>query len=139
MVYGARQAPLNVPFPVFRTDYNNLEAARGILRAHGAEIAAVMVEPMLGAGGCIPATPEFLSMLREETQRCGALLVFDEVMSSRLAPGGLQRLRGMTPDLTTLGKFWGGGRLRCVRRSTPLDAAPGHAGWRAALARRHLQ
>ena len=48
-------------------------------------------------------------MLREETQKIGALLLFDEVMTSRLAPGGVQGLRHIDPDLTTLGKFWGGG------------------------------
>jgi glutamate-1-semialdehyde 2,1-aminomutase len=48
-------------------------------------------------------------MLREETERSGTLLVFDEVMTSRLAPGGVQGLSGIRPDLTTLGKFWGGG------------------------------
>jgi len=69
----------------------------------------VLVEPMLGAGGCIPASDAFLAMLREETQDCGAVLVFDEVMTSRLSPGGLQQVTGVTPDLTTLGKYLGGG------------------------------
>jgi glutamate-1-semialdehyde 2,1-aminomutase len=64
---------------------------------------------MLGAGGCVPAGDEFLEMLRAETTASGALLVFDEVMTSRLAPGGLQELVGVTPDLTTLGKYLGGG------------------------------
>ena len=63
----------------------------------------------MGSGGCIPATREFLAMLRQETTRVGALLIFDEVMTSRLAPGGLQSVIGVTPDLTTFGKYVGGG------------------------------
>src|SRR5690606_4368772 len=74
-----------------------------------AEIGTVILEPMQGSGGCIPADPAFLAMLREWTSAHGAILVFDEVMTSRLSPGGLQALWGVTPDLTTLGKYIGGG------------------------------
>jgi glutamate-1-semialdehyde 2,1-aminomutase len=109
MVYGAREAPLSVPFPVVKATYNDVPGTRAVLRSRGAELAAVMVEPMMGSSGCIPATPEFLHMLREETSRCGAVLVFDEVMTSRLGHGGVQGLRRIKPDLTALGKFWGGG------------------------------
>jgi glutamate-1-semialdehyde 2,1-aminomutase len=109
MVYREQDPPLSVPFPVVKATYNDVPGTLALLRAHAAELAAVFVEPMLGSGGCIAATPEFLAMLREETRACGAALVFDEVMTSRLAPGGVQGLRGIKPDLTTLGKFWGGG------------------------------
>jgi glutamate-1-semialdehyde 2,1-aminomutase len=108
MIYAATDSSLSVPFPLCKSTYNDLEGARSILQANGADIAAVLVEPMMGAGGCIPATAEFLTMLREETQRVGALLVFDEVMTSRLGPAGVQGIHGIRPDLTTLGKFWGG-------------------------------
>ncbi len=64
---------------------------------------------MMGSGGCIPAAPEFLAALRDATARVGALLILDEVMTSRLSPGGLQAVRGVKPDLTTLGKYIGGG------------------------------
>jgi glutamate-1-semialdehyde 2,1-aminomutase len=64
---------------------------------------------MLGAGGCMPADPAFLAMLATETKRAGALLIFDEIQTSRLSPGGRQQLLGITPDLTTLGKYFGGG------------------------------
>ncbi len=64
---------------------------------------------MLGGGGCIPATEEFLTMLREETRRHGIVLIFDEVMTSRLHPGGLSAQLGIEPDLKTLGKYVGGG------------------------------
>ncbi len=109
MIYREQDPPLTVPFPVIKAAYNDIPGTFALLRAHAAELAAVFVEPMLGSGGCIPAAPEFLAMLREETRIAGAALVFDEVMTSRLAPGGVQGLRGINPDLTTLGKFWGGG------------------------------
>ena len=64
---------------------------------------------MLGSGGCIPATREFLVALREATRQVGAVLIFDEVMTSRHSAGGLQARLGITPDLTTLGKYMAGG------------------------------
>jgi glutamate-1-semialdehyde 2,1-aminomutase len=109
MNYGAVDSPLSMPFPIVKAAYNDVEGTRAVLRANGSELAAVLVEPMLGSGGCIPGIHEFLAMLREETQRLGIVLIFDEVMTSRLGPGGLQGLHGLRPDLTTLGKFWGGG------------------------------
>jgi glutamate-1-semialdehyde 2,1-aminomutase len=109
MIYGARDPALSVPFAVVKATYNDVEGARAILRANAPDIAAVFVEPMMGAAGCIPGSLEFLGMLREETRRLGVLLIFDEVMTSRLGPGGVQGLLGLRPDLTTLGKFWGGG------------------------------
>src|SRR2546430_10345014 len=78
-------------------------------RVRAGEIAAVILEPMVGSGGCIPATPEFLAALRAATRAAGILLIFDEVMTSRHSSGGLQKLRGVTPDLTTLGKYMAGG------------------------------
>jgi glutamate-1-semialdehyde 2,1-aminomutase len=109
MSYGAKDPPLSVPLPLVKATYNDVPGTRSALNAHGDSLAAVIVEPMMGSAGCIPASAEFLAMLREETQRNGALLIFDEVMTSRLAPGGVQELHGIRPDLTTLGKFWGGG------------------------------
>ena len=64
---------------------------------------------MQGSAGCIPGEPGFLAVLREATKKAGALLIFDEVMTSRMAAGGCQSLLGITPDLTTLGKYIGGG------------------------------
>jgi len=109
MIYGSVDAPLSVPFPLVKATYNDIPGTRAALKSNSTDLAAVIVEPMLGSGGAIPATPEFLAMLREETRRLGIVLIFDEVMTSRLAPGGMQGLRGIAPDLTTLGKFWGGG------------------------------
>lgn len=109
MIYGPSDPPLSVPFPLLKATYNDVSGTRAILRSNATDIAAVIVEPMLGSGGAIPGSPEFLTMLREETRRLGIVLIFDEVMTSRLAPGGVQGLRGIDPDMTALGKFWGGG------------------------------
>ncbi|MDP7549514.1 MAG: aspartate aminotransferase family protein [Alphaproteobacteria bacterium] len=130
-------SPLNAPFPYVMGSYNDVEGCRALIREQGADLACVIVEPMQGGGGCIQGTAEFLSMLREETENSGALLIFDEVMTSRLGPGGLQGLTGVMPDLTSLGKYVGGGmsfgafggRADIIDRFDPSrdDAWP-HAG-----------
>ena len=100
---------INAPIPVALADYNDTGQVVDLLRSRSGEIAAVIVEPMMGSGGCIPATAEFLAALREASRQANVLLVFDEVMTSRHSSGGLQKLRGVTPDLTTLGKYMAGG------------------------------
>lgn len=107
--FGPYGDKLNVPFPWTFCRYNDLEGTRKQIRAMADELAAVIIEPMTGSGGCIPATPEFVAMLREETEKAGALLIFDEVMTSRLSPGGLHGLWGVKPDLVSFGKYLGGG------------------------------
>jgi glutamate-1-semialdehyde 2,1-aminomutase len=89
--------------------FNNPDAAEAIIRREGKELAAVILEPIIGAGGVIAATVDFLERLRAVTREHGILLIFDEVISFRVAPGGAQQLYGITPDLTTLGKIIGGG------------------------------
>src|SRR5439155_6359 len=89
--------------------FNNPAACEAIIRKEAANLAAVILEPIIGAGGVIPATVEFLEVLRRVTQELGILLIFDEVISLRVAPGGAQQLYGVTPDLTTMGKIIGGG------------------------------
>ncbi len=130
-------SPLNAPFPYVMGTYNDVEGCRDLIREQGSDLACVIVEPMQGGGGCIEASPEFLTILRAETEKTGALLIFDEVMTSRLGPGGLQGLLGITPDLTSLGKYVGGGmsfgafggRADIIDRFDPRrdDAWP-HAG-----------
>jgi glutamate-1-semialdehyde 2,1-aminomutase len=100
---------VNVPHEFIVAPYNDPDAAVRLMREAGDDLAAVLVEPMLGAGGCIPAEPAFLALLRAETAQRGAILIFDEVMTSRLSPGGRQGLLGIVPDMTTLGKYIGGG------------------------------
>jgi glutamate-1-semialdehyde 2,1-aminomutase len=90
--------------------FNSVDAIEQAFQAHGAQIASVIVEPVVGNMGCVPPAPGFLQALREITARHGALLIFDEVMTGfRLARGGAQELYGIRPDLTTLGKVIGGG------------------------------
>jgi glutamate-1-semialdehyde 2,1-aminomutase len=107
--FSGSGSPLNAPFDFILAPYNDTEATLALINAHADKLAAVILEPMMGGGGCIPATPSFLHALREATTKIGALLILDEVMTSRLAPGGLQSVCGVTPDLTTLGKYVGGG------------------------------
>ncbi|MBV8343045.1 MAG: aminotransferase class III-fold pyridoxal phosphate-dependent enzyme [Gammaproteobacteria bacterium] len=102
-------SPMNAPYEFLVGRYNDIQATRDLIKSSAEELAAIVVEPMLGAGGCIPARREFLALLREEASRAGAILIFDEVMTSRLAPGGLQALHQVYPDLTTFGKYLGGG------------------------------
>ena len=109
LYFGAAGAPLRIPFDYIVLPYNDFPAAGAAFAEHGRDIACVLVEPMQGSGGCIPGDPAFLAGLRDLTTRYGAVLVFDEVMTSRLAVGGAQQLLGITPDMTTLGKYLGGG------------------------------
>jgi glutamate-1-semialdehyde 2,1-aminomutase len=89
--------------------FNDLDGARELIESEARDLAAVMVEPVLGSAGMIPAERDYLEMLREVTQRLGILLIFDEVVSLRVAYGGAQELFGIRPDLTCLGKMIGGG------------------------------
>jgi glutamate-1-semialdehyde 2,1-aminomutase len=90
--------------------YNDADALTALLEHRGAEVAAVIVEPVAGNMGCVPPAPGFLQRTRDLTQRHGAILVFDEVMTGfRVAYGGAQELYGVTPDMTCLGKVIGGG------------------------------
>ncbi len=112
LAFPADRNPLNVPFDVTLADYNDMAGTEALIRGIGKDLAAVVVEPILGAAGNIPATPEFLAMLRRASTEAGALLILDEVKTSRCGRGGMQGLLGITPDLTTLGKYVGGG-LSC--------------------------
>ena len=89
--------------------YNDVPNAQRILENHRDELAAVLVEPVMGSVGMLPAENAYLTMLRNFADDSGALLVFDEVISFRIAPGGAQEYYGITPDLTALGKIVGGG------------------------------
>ncbi len=95
---------------VFVAPYNNLAAVQEILKANGDEIAAVIVEPIAGNMGLVEPAEGFLEGLRAATADCGALLIFDEVITGfRLGPTTYGTLANITPDLTTLGKIIGGG------------------------------
>jgi len=109
--------------------FNSVDAVEAAFRAHGDQIASVIVEPVVGNMGCVPPQPGFLEALRAITARHGALLILDEVMTGfRVAYGGAQQRYGIRPDLTTLGKVIGGGlpigayggRADIMRRVAPL-------------------
>ena len=88
--------------------FNDLEGVRE--KVKNETVAAIVIEPVLGAGGCIPAEKEFLKELRELCDEKGILLIFDEVVTGfRLAPGGGQQYYGVIPDITVFGKILGGG------------------------------
>jgi len=104
-----RPLAIDVPHRWVVGTYNDVEGADELITRHAGELAAILVEPMLGAGGCVPARPAFLELLRRRATEVGALLILDEVMTSRMSGGGLQQRLGLRPDLTTLGKYVGGG------------------------------
>jgi len=90
--------------------YNSLDALQAAFTKMGDRIAAVIVEPVVGNMGCVPPAPGYLEGMRAITEKHGALLIFDEVMTGfRVAFGGAQARYGIRPDLTTLGKVIGGG------------------------------
>ncbi len=89
--------------------FNEPEAAARLIEVQGEELAAVVVEPVLGSAGMIPAERGYLETLREVTEQLGILLVFDEVITFRVAYGGAQEHYDISPDLTCLGKLIGGG------------------------------
>jgi glutamate-1-semialdehyde 2,1-aminomutase len=90
--------------------FNDAAALEEVFAEHGPEMAAVIVEPVVGNMGCVPPRAGYLQALSDITKKHGSILIFDEVMTGfRLARGGAQELYGVTPDLTTLGKIIGGG------------------------------
>jgi len=108
--------------------FNDLAAAEAEVKRSDGDTAAIFLEPVLGAGGCIPAEREYLKGLRELADRTGVLLAFDEIITGyRLALGGAQEWYGVRPDLATLGKTAGGGMplgLVCGRREIIALADP---------------
>ena len=90
--------------------YNDVQGAADAFAAHGDRIAGVILEPVVGNMGLVTPSPDFLAELRRLTEKHGALLIYDEVMTGfRLAYGGAQQLQKQMPDLTVLGKIVGGG------------------------------
>jgi glutamate-1-semialdehyde 2,1-aminomutase len=104
--FATGAAPTNAPYEFVLAPYNDLAAAVSLIDD---ELAAVIVEPMLGSGGCIPAKPEFLTGLYAEAREFGAVCIADEVMTSRHGRFGLAALLGATAEITTYGKYIGGG------------------------------
>ena len=109
LAFSPESSPMNVPHDFVVVPFNDVEATRHAFTSSPNGIAAVIVEPVQGGAGCIPSAPGFLAELRQLCDQNGTLLIFDEVMTSRLAPGGAQELLSVLPDLTTLGKYLAGG------------------------------
>ena len=109
VTYAGGGSPVNIPFDVDLAEYNNIESVLELTDKSAGEFAAIIVEPILGAGGNIPGRKDFLLKLRELTKEIGAILIFDEVKTSRCGSAGIQGLMGLVPDITTLGKYMGGG------------------------------
>ena len=119
----------SVAAEVFVAPYNDLAAVKRIIKKEGADLAAIIVEPVAGNMGLIPPAEGFLEGLREAASQCGAVLIFDEVITGfRLGPTTYGTLCGIKPDLTTLGKIIGGGmpigavggRADILRKLSPL-------------------
>ena len=107
--FRGKGSAVNAPFDFLLGEYNDITGTRALVEPHKGDLAAILLEPMLGGSGCIPAERQFLTDLRKLADETGAILILDEVMTSRLAPGGLQQVHGIRPDMTTLGKYVGGG------------------------------
>ena len=136
-VFGGGGASVNAPYDWTLCQFNEIEKTVATIEGLAGQLAAVIVEPMMSNGGCIPATKEFLEALRNACNRTGAVLIFDEVVTSRMGPSGAHALLGVTPDLVTLGKYLGagfsfgafGGKRDIMELMNPkrADALP-HAG-----------
>lgn len=109
--------------------FNETEETLKIIDRHAADLAAVILDPIVGASGFLPPQRGYLEALRQATRACGALLIFDEIITGfRVGLGGAQGVFGVTPDLTTLGKIAGGGmpigvvcgRADIMEASTPI-------------------
>lgn len=101
--------PQGVLQDILVVPYNDSTSAEQIIIDNKDEIAAVIIEPVMGYSGMIPAEKAFLQTLREITEKNNIILIFDEIISFRLATGGAQALYGVKPDLTAFGKIIGGG------------------------------
>ncbi len=113
LTFGVPTSPgvtKNIASDTLLADFNNIESIKQLVRENKNNIAAIIIEPIAGNMGVVPAKKEFLEDLREICSNEGIVLIFDEVMSGfRVARGGAQEIYGITPDLTTFGKIIGGG------------------------------
>ncbi|MDP2647208.1 MAG: glutamate-1-semialdehyde 2,1-aminomutase [Desulfobacterales bacterium] len=107
---GSPGVPESLVLNTLSLPYNDITCVQDVLARQGDQVACVIVEPVAGNMGLVPPVKGFLETLRSETEKAGALLIFDEVMTGfRVAYGGAQALYGIVPDITCLGKVIGGG------------------------------
>ena len=109
LYFASGPAPWNAPYDFVIAPYNDLAGTTALIEQHGNELAAVIMEPMLGSGGCVPATAEFAQGVFAAARAAGAVCIADEVMTSRHGRQGMLRLLGAEADITTYGKYIGGG------------------------------
>jgi glutamate-1-semialdehyde 2,1-aminomutase len=109
LYFASGAAPWNAPYDFVVAPYNDLPGTLALIEEHGSELAAVVMEAMLGSGGCVPADGDFVRGVATAARAAGALFVADEVMTSRHGRRGLMNLLGVQPDITTYGKYIGGG------------------------------
>jgi glutamate-1-semialdehyde 2,1-aminomutase len=107
--FASGNAPWNAPFDFVISPFNDEAAALQTISENAATLAAVVVEPMLGSGGCIPASPQFLAVVFEAARNVGAVCIADEVMTSRHGKSGMMDMLGVQADITAFGKYIGGG------------------------------
>ena len=129
--------PPSIAEDVFVLPFNDLETSERVLRQHRGEISCVIMEPIVSHFGYLPARLDYLQGMRKLTEELDMVLIFDEVQSLRLAPGGAQEAFGVIPDMTTFGKIIGGGmavgafggRRDIMDQFDPTRGAPlAHAG-----------
>ena len=107
--FASGAAPWNAPYDFVLAPYNDLAGTTALIDQNASDLAAILIEPMLGSGGCLPATAEYLAGAFAAARRVGAVCIADEVMTSRHGPSGLAKLLGAEADITTYGKYIGGG------------------------------
>ncbi|MFN8020884.1 MAG: aminotransferase class III-fold pyridoxal phosphate-dependent enzyme [Acidimicrobiales bacterium] len=109
LYFASGPAPWNAPYDFVLAPFNDLARTVELIERHGAELAAVIMEPMLGSGGCVPATAEYVQGVFAAARQVGAVCIADEVMTSRHGRQGMMRMLGAEADITTYGKYIGGG------------------------------
>lgn len=109
LYFATGVAPWNAPYHFVLAPYNDLPGTLQVIQQHAADLAAVLIEPMQGSGGCVPADAQFLQGTFQAARAAGAVCIADEVMTSRHGRSGLVHLLGARADITTFGKYIGGG------------------------------
>ena len=109
LYFASGAAPWNAPYDFVIAPYNDEVETLKLIRVNASSLAAVIIEPMLGSGGCVPADPKFVDAVFSAAREVGAVIVADEVMTSRHGSCGMFNLLGVQADITTFGKYIGGG------------------------------